>query len=73
MHVQSLVACEQQTYFQSFLQKITLAISSCKTISVTSIFLHHSEFGWALRGDVDVREKNKMAEDGESSLDDVPK
>ena len=29
------VACEQQTYFRSFLQKITSAISSCETNSVT--------------------------------------
>ena len=70
-----IVAREQQTYFRSFLRKITSAISSCETISVTSIILHQSEFGssvcgaWALRGDLDVREKNKMAEDGESSLD----
>ena len=48
---------------------------------MTSVFLHQSEFGsyfWgantrglyvALRGDLDIREKTKMAEDGESSLD----
>ena len=48
---------------------------------MTSVFLHQSEFGSyfcgantrghyvALRGDLDIREKTKMAEDGESSLD----
>ena len=47
---------------------------------MTSSFLHQSEFGSyfcgantrglyvALRGDLDIREKTKMAEDGESSL-----
>ena len=78
------IACEQQTHFRSSLlslRKIASAISSSKTISVTSVFLHQSEFGSyfcgantrglyvALRGDLDIREKTIMAEDGESSLD----
>ena len=78
------LACEQQTHFRSSLLsllKIVSAISSCKTISVTSVFLHQSEFGSyfcgantrglyvALRGDLDIRDIPKMAEDGESSLD----
>ena len=45
-----IIACEQQTYFQSSLRKITSAISGCITISVTSVFLHQSELGSSFGG-----------------------
>ena len=38
----------EQTHFSAFVspaEKIASAISSCETISVTSVFLHQSEFG----------------------------
>ena len=43
-----LIACGEQTHFSALAspaEKIGSAISSCKTISVTSVFLHQSEFG----------------------------
>ena len=74
----AMLACEQQTYFRLYLRKITSAISSSETISMTSIVLHQSEFGSSVCGantcglymgiSMSAR-KTKMAEDGESSLD----
>ena len=50
MDPREALACEQQMYFRSSLRKITSAISSCEAISVTSVFLHQSEFGSSFCG-----------------------
>ena len=46
----SHLAYEQQTYFRSYLRKITSAIPFCELVSVTSVFLRQSEFGSSICG-----------------------